>query len=61
MRKQYSYREKQRFRYIERRDRFTKLHDEGMSYEKIGKRFGLSKQRVWQIMNEMGSPDAMEE
>jgi Mor family transcriptional regulator len=39
-------------RFIKRRLRYTLLHDQGLSYAKIAKRYRISKQRVWQIVNE---------
>ena len=41
---------------MERRDKeICQLRTEGMTYKAIGKRFGLTKQRVFQICNEMSS------
>ena len=33
-----------------RRDEIVKLRKAGQTYEKIGRRFGISKQRAWQIL-----------
>lgn len=34
-----------------RRDKFRKMKDSGMSYRRIGEQFGLSAQRVAQILS----------
>jgi len=38
-------------RHIERREQFRKLHDSGMTLAEIAARFGITKQRVSQIIN----------
>jgi len=41
----------------ENKQQFIELHNQGKSYEEIGKIFNISKQRVHQIIKEYSSPD----
>jgi len=40
-----------RFRF-ERKAEMTRLRDEGLTYEAIGAKYGLTRQRAWAIINE---------
>lgn len=47
-------------KFLARRARYIKWHDEGMTYLAIAKKEGISKQRVWQVVCNIKPNDDVE-
>jgi transcriptional regulator with XRE-family HTH domain len=41
-----------------RRAAMTKLRERGWTYQRIADKYGVTRQRVWQILNQPPSPEA---